>query len=85
MLEAQTRAVEELEALASRHPAGVVAVVSHADIVRAALAWWLAMPLDQLLRLEIAPASTSGVLLGDAGPRVLWINHHDAIEVPVRQ
>src|SRR5918992_6339647 len=59
MVEVQARVLALLERLCQRHPAMTVALVSHADIIRAALAHCLGMPLDLLLRLEISPASIS--------------------------
>ena len=48
--------------------------MSHADPIRAALAYFLGMPLDLLLRLEISPASVSVLQLDDWGPKVLCVN-----------
>lgn len=60
MLEAQARAVHAIEEIRLTEPAnGAVAVVTHADIVRAVLCQYLGMPLDHLLRLEVDAASVS--------------------------
>lgn len=75
MLEAQGRAVAGLLRLCDEHPDAPLAVVSHADIVRALLTWALGMPLDHLLRLDVAPASVSIVEAGAEGVRVLCVNH----------
>lgn len=45
-------------------PPPVVAVVMHADPIRAALAHFLGMPLDNFQRLGISPASISTVIIG---------------------
>jgi broad specificity phosphatase PhoE len=74
LLEAQLRIVHELEILQSRHPQETVAVVSHADIIRAALVHYAGMPLDFHHRIEIAPASFSIVELQPRGPRILALN-----------
>ncbi|MCS7057092.1 MAG: histidine phosphatase family protein, partial [Thermoflexales bacterium] len=37
----------------------VVAIVAHADVIKAALAHYLGMPFDNFQRLSIAPASVS--------------------------
>lgn len=42
----------------------IVAVVMHADPIRAALAYFLGMPFDNFQRLGIAPASISAVMIG---------------------
>jgi probable phosphomutase (TIGR03848 family) len=59
MAEAQTRGVRAVEAIRQRHPNGRVAVVSHADLIRCILAYYLGMPIDHVQRLEVAPASLS--------------------------
>ena len=74
-LELQDRMISELNAIAAAHPASVVAVVSHADAVRAALLQLLGMPGDFCLRLDIKPASVSVVQLSpDQAPRVISMN-----------
>jgi probable phosphoglycerate mutase len=52
----------------------VVAVVTHADVSRATLAYYLGMPIDLMLRLEIGPASVSTIRLDDASVQVLSVN-----------
>jgi ribonuclease H / adenosylcobalamin/alpha-ribazole phosphatase len=71
MLEVQRRVVEGLSRLVQSHAGETIAAVSHADVVRAALAFWLRMPLDDLLKLEIAPASASSVTFEGGVPRVI--------------
>jgi probable phosphoglycerate mutase len=74
MLETQTRMVRQLDALREQHPGECIAVVSHADPLRASLAHFLGLPLDLILRFEISPASVSVVELSDWAPRILCIN-----------
>jgi probable phosphomutase (TIGR03848 family) len=74
MLTVQTRVVSALLDLGERYPDGTVAVISHGDVIRAALMYFLGMPLDFVQRLEIAPARISIVRLNDWGPRVLQVN-----------
>jgi broad specificity phosphatase PhoE len=71
----QARVVGELLRLRERHPDSCIALVSHGDVIKAALAWALGVPLDLLMRIEIGLASVSGVRLGDYGPWVLCVNH----------
>lgn len=66
--EAQARgiaAVDEIVA-ASRH--GLIAAVTHADIIRLVLAHYLGVHLDLYQRIQIAPASISVVDFGEKGP-----------------
>jgi broad specificity phosphatase PhoE len=74
MIETQTRMVRALDCFRSRHPEHTVAVVSHGDPLRAAVAHFMGIPLDMILRFEIATASLSIVQVGDWGPRVVCVN-----------
>lgn len=75
MVEVQARVLALIERLCGRHPTSTLALVSHADVIRIALAHCLGMPLDLLLRLEVSPASISRVAMNRCGPRVLCINN----------
>jgi probable phosphoglycerate mutase len=70
MLEAQARIVRRLERL----PAGDVVLVSHGDVIKAALCWALGLPLDFVHRMEIAPGSISAIELGQGAPLVRGVN-----------
>ncbi|HEX5385271.1 MAG TPA: histidine phosphatase family protein [Gemmatimonadales bacterium] len=74
MLEAQSRAVAELERLGATFPDGRVVVVSHLDVLRAVLCHYLGIPLDHFLRLELAPASVSTLEMTRGGPRLVELN-----------
>jgi broad specificity phosphatase PhoE len=74
MAEAQCRVIDLCQRLAAERPSARALLFSHADVIRGALAFWLGMPLDLILRLEVAPASISTVELGPWGPRVVGIN-----------
>jgi probable phosphomutase (TIGR03848 family) len=80
MLGVQARMVAELERLRERHPGDVVAVVSHGDVIKAAVGHYAGIPLDLLQRVEISPASVSVVAVNDYGPQILRIN--DTGELP---
>jgi broad specificity phosphatase PhoE len=72
--EVQVRVVSELERIQRDYPHGTVVLVSHADVLRAALAYYAAIPIDLFLRIEISPASISTLQLDEGGPRILNIN-----------
>ncbi|MBZ5726415.1 MAG: histidine phosphatase family protein [Acidobacteriia bacterium] len=74
MVESQMRIVNELEHLRARHPEETIAVVSHADIIRAALVYYAGIPIDLNQRIEISPASISILTLNDRGPQILRLN-----------
>ena len=70
----QDRVVGALFDLHRLHPGGSVLIVSHGDVIRAALLFALGMPLDFYSRIEIAPASLSTIRLDGSGIRVLALN-----------
>lgn len=74
MAEAQTRMVNELESLRAKHEGETVAMVSHADVIRAVVLHALEMRLDLFWRIEISPASVSVLELNDWGPKLLALN-----------
>jgi probable phosphoglycerate mutase len=74
MLESQARMVAELDCLARKYAGETMAVVSHGDIIRSALLYYLGMPMDFYARIEISPASFSVVELNEWSPRVLLLN-----------
>lgn len=76
IIEVQARAWKSLEKIQAGHPDGAVAAVTHGDVIRALLLLLLGMPIDHILRLEIAPASVSEVVLGGDDPLVRSINEN---------
>jgi probable phosphoglycerate mutase len=81
--EAQFRAVQALEEIAARHEKEAVIVVSHADIIRLLLAFYLGVHIDLFQRLVIAPASISVLALGPDGPaRILRVNDDGPLHPP---
>ena len=74
MGEAQARIVGHLRRVAAERDGRTVALVSHSDMIRAAVAWALGLPLDNLLRFDIDAASVSRLVVGEWGARVLSIN-----------
>jgi broad specificity phosphatase PhoE len=74
MEEACRRAVAQIEEIAGRHPDQMIAAVSHCDIIRGLIAYYLGLPLDNLLRFDIDPASVSRLVIGGWGARVVTMN-----------
>jgi probable phosphoglycerate mutase len=74
MAAAQARAVAAVLRLKSQHPDGELVAVSHGDVIKAVLTFFLGMPLDLFRRLEISPASRSIVSLGRADVRIDGVN-----------
>ena len=74
LTEVETRFVGAVQSLADKHPDRIVAVFSHADAIKAALMHYLSIPLDNLHRFDISPASISILRLQDSGPMVMGMN-----------
>jgi probable phosphomutase (TIGR03848 family) len=72
----QLRMVDAVERLAARHGGRVIAVVSHGDPIKAAVAFYLGLPLDLFQRLHVAPASVTVVQVG-GGTRPLLLRLND--------
>ncbi|MPZ86787.1 MAG: MSMEG_4193 family putative phosphomutase [Nitriliruptorales bacterium] len=73
--EAQVRAVDALEELVARHRRATIAAVTHADVIKAVVAFYLGQPLDLFQRLVISPASVTIMSLGPgAQPALLRFN-----------
>ncbi len=74
MLAVQARTVATLERLHAGHGAAELVVVSHADVIKAALLHVMGAPLDHMGRLEVGPGSRSVVAWHDETARVLAVN-----------
>ena len=74
MLEAQARILKVIERTRKAHPGRAVVLVSHGDVIKAALLYHLGMPIDAYPRFEIDPASISTLLVSDWGSKVLRLN-----------
>ena len=72
--EVQGRFVRHVEDCRRRHPEQGVVMVSHADVIKAGLLFFLGAPIDFYSRLEISPASISTLVVGDWGAKVLATN-----------
>jgi probable phosphomutase (TIGR03848 family) len=74
--EAQSRIVEALVALNKRFANNDwIVCVSHCDVVRLAVSYFLDIPLDNFQRLVISPASISILSFNDQKPRFETINY----------
>ena len=73
-VETQVRVVRKIHELACRHRDQTVAIVSHGDPLRLAIAYFMGIAIDMLLRFEVHPASLSVLELDDQGAKVLCVN-----------
>ncbi len=74
MVEVQARVAAEMLEIQQEHEGSTVAIVSHGDVIRGALAHFAGIPLDLSLRLQIDAASISVIELGEWGPRIVKLN-----------
>jgi probable phosphoglycerate mutase len=82
MRQVQERVVKALFEMRHIHRGGTVLVVSHGDVIRAALLFALGMPLDFYSRIEVGLASLNTIQIDDHGIRVLVVNERPRISLP---
>ena len=73
-VEMQTRITDAVARLVARHPGQTIALVSHADPIKAAVAHALGTHLDLFQRIVISPCSMTTIGYSDAGPMVVNVN-----------
>ncbi|MDB5370389.1 MAG: histidine phosphatase family protein [Roseomonas sp.] len=74
MAAVRSRIVALLQALRLRHPGQRIALVSHGDVIKAAMGHYLGLPLQASARFDIAPASLSIAVLWEGGGKILQMN-----------
>lgn len=73
--EVQMRAVAGIDDLLRQHTETErIAVVSHADVIKLAVAYYVGMHIDLFQRLVIDPASLTVVAFQPMGPRLVLLN-----------
>jgi probable phosphoglycerate mutase len=65
MRELQARVIGHLRATAAEQPGDCIALVTHAEAIRAAILHCRGLPLDEFARIEVAPASITAVTVED--------------------
>jgi probable phosphoglycerate mutase len=80
LTEVQARGVGAVHEVRIAHPGQVVAVVSHADVIKAIVAHFVGAHLDMFQRLVVSPASVTILHFGQHAPRLLLFN--DAGSLP---
>ena len=74
MAELQRRIVIHLRAMHDASPDGRIVLVTHAEVIRAAVLHALHMRLDDFARIEIAPASINTLAVGSHGCELVALN-----------
>jgi probable phosphoglycerate mutase len=70
----QQRGIDTVEAIEKRHRGGTIAIVSHADMIKAITAHYMGLHLDMFQRIVVTPASVTVIAFGDGFPRVLRVS-----------
>ena len=73
-LAVQTRANAELERLSAQHKNSRVVIVSHADVIKAAVGYVDGTPVDLLQRYEVLPGSVSIIVTDERDTKLLAVN-----------
>ncbi|PBC06949.1 histidine phosphatase family protein [Mesorhizobium sp. WSM3859] len=74
MLDVQHRMIGLMNALRENGQDQCIALVSHADVIKAAVCAILGLPLGDCFRFDIAPASITTVVHGDWGSKLIRLN-----------
>ncbi len=83
--DAQQRIVGAIEKLSEKHKAqDLIVCVSHSDIIKLAIAYYLGLHIDLFQRLMITPASISTLHIGEGWARVINYNHGINFDFPER-
>lgn len=74
MVDVERRVTGLMLRLCRRIGEGGAVLVSHGDVIKAAVCHVLGLPLDAWPRFDIAPASITTMVIGDWGGKVLTLN-----------
>lgn len=74
MLHVQERIVQALDHLSEVHAGEHVAIISHGDVIKAALLHYLGTPLDRIHQIEVSPASVTMLAVEAGYGRITLMN-----------
>jgi probable phosphoglycerate mutase len=74
MIEVQARVTRYIESLRRLYQSARLILVSHSDVIKAAILFHIGLSLDLFSRIEIAPGSISTMVIGDWGARLVSLN-----------
>jgi probable phosphomutase (TIGR03848 family) len=73
--DAQHRVVNELLYLCAKHePKDLFVCVSHSDLIKLAVAYFIGLPLDNFQRLHAGPGSINTLMISEQGSSLLGLN-----------
>ena len=70
----QARFVQEINSLVAEHAGETIAIVGHADLIKAAVAHYLGIHFDLFQRITISTGSITAISFNARGPRILMVN-----------
>ncbi|MDX8528970.1 histidine phosphatase family protein [Mesorhizobium sp. MSK_1335] len=70
----QHRVIGLMDALRQQNPSRCVALISHADVIKAAVCKVLGLQLGDCFRFDIEPASVTTIVHGDWGSKLIRLN-----------
>jgi len=80
---AQQRIVQELNALAAQHdPKDLIVCVSHSDLIKLAVSFYLGQPLDLFQRIMIGTASITTIHVHEHHAVVVNLNYSPNFQLP---
>jgi probable phosphoglycerate mutase len=79
MPEVQSRLVAELDGIRDAHQDETVAVFSHSDPIKLAVAFYAGVPTDLFQRMTVSPASVTAFTFTQFGPRLVCLNHTESL------
>ncbi|HWK64990.1 MAG TPA: histidine phosphatase family protein [Rhizobiaceae bacterium] len=74
MLDVERRVLACMRDIAAAHPNEGAVLVSHADVIKAAVCHVLDLPSDHAFRFDIDPASITTLVMGAWGAKLLGLN-----------
>ncbi len=74
MLDVQSRVWKLIADLSSKADGKRLALVSHGDVIKAAVSHVLGLPIDAWLRFDVEPASVTHMVVGDWGAKIITLN-----------
>jgi broad specificity phosphatase PhoE len=74
MLDVQRRVLAFMEEQTRQHSYSKLVLVSHGDVIKAAVSYFLGLPIDAWPRFDISPASITTLVIGNWGMKVLTLN-----------
>ena len=74
--EAKLRICRELKRLTDEYrPKDLIVCVSHSDVIKLAVAFYIGLHIDQFQRLHVSPASITALNINESGAYLLTLNY----------